>query len=375
MDAVAHTKALVAFESTSNLSNVAISDYLDDLLQGLGAEVERVSYQDQNGVEKSNVIARLGTGTGGLAYFGHSDVVPAAGWSIEAHGPWTAFESDGKLFGRGTCDMKGSVACMLEAAARMRHTQLAAPLYITVTADEEVGYHGAKAVVKESRLYREMVANQPRVIIGEPTKLQVVYAHKGVCGFTAIAHGRAAHSSTRDGVNANLAMIPFLVEMKAIHDLVESDETWHNTEFDPPTLTWNIGINDHTAAVNITPPQSVCTVYFRPMPGQDVQPLLDRVRQSADENGLELSIHRHGKPKNSSPDGDFLQQALQLAECAEPKTVSYGTDGGEFHELEHKIVLGPGAIAQAHTSDEWVEVTQLQRGADLFEEFARKFCV
>src|SRR5205085_197767 len=137
--------------------------------------------------------------------------------------------------------------------------------------------------------------------IGEPTKLEVVYAHKGTYGFNAVSHGRAAHSSTTQGINANLKMIPFLAEMKVIHDELESDPRWRNNEFDPPTMSWNIGINDHTAAVNITPPQSVCTVYFRPMPGQDHESLITRAWAAAERCGLEFARSPGGRSPYIDP--------------------------------------------------------------------------
>lgn len=186
--------------------------------------------------------------------------------------------------------MKGSVACALAAVERIRAEDLKRPVYITCTADEEVGYGGAQSVAKRSVLFREMIAGDAKGIIGEPTHLEVVYAHKGTFGFLATSIGKASHSSTKEGLNANLAMIPFLVEMKALHDEVEADPAWRHPEFDPPTICWNIGINDHTHAFNITAPQSVCSVYYRPMPGQNPQLLLDRARQAAERCGLKFEF-------------------------------------------------------------------------------------
>ena len=183
--------------------------------------------------------------------------------------------------------MKGSVACMLAAASQLSETELSRPVYITCTADEEVGYGGAREVATRSKIYGEMVAGESRGIIGEPTRLNVVHGHKGTYGVVATSRGRAAHSSTREGLNANLAMIPYLSEIKELFEETENEARWQNTEFDPPTVSWNIGINDHTAAINITPPQSVCTVYFRPMPGIDPDELaLDEARYRRSQRRL-----------------------------------------------------------------------------------------
>ena len=133
-----------------------------------------------------------------------------------------------------------------------------------------------------------MVDTEARGVIGEPTLLEVVHAHKGMGGFTATSHGVAAHSSTSEGKNANLAMIPFLAEMKRIHDECESDPAWRDDGFDPPTIGWNILISDGGPAFNVKAPRSVCRVSFRPMPGQDWSRLIDRARQAAARHGLEL---------------------------------------------------------------------------------------
>lgn len=375
MTALDYTKRLVAFESTSSLSNLPVSDEVQTILEGLGFRTERIEYDDPHGVRKANVVGKLGSGTGGMAYFGHTDVVPADTWFSEEHGPFTPTVRDGRLYGRGSCDMKGSVACMLAAAEQFAAADLERPVYITCTADEEVGYRGAIRVVEGSEYFREMIEGGANGIIGEPTRLDVVYAHKGVYNFRAVSHGRAAHSSTREGKNANLAMIPFLSEMKAIYDEVESDPAWQNAEFDPPTVTMNIGINDHTRAVNITPPQSICTVNFRPMPGQDPDSLIERCRKAAEECGIEFEPILRAKPLYVDPQSDFVREALDVAGGDAPRTVSYGTDGATFAlKMKKLLVLGPGDIAQAHTHDEWVDLEQLERGTKIYANLIRRWC-
>jgi acetylornithine deacetylase len=320
-----------------------------------------------------NVVVYRYMRDGGMAYLCHTDVVPAEKWTA-GEGPFHAQLRDRRLYGRGSCDMKGSLACFLAAAERTRQLAATQPLYVVSTADEEVGYLGARQVVSHSRLYREMFQHNTKGVVGEPTKLQVVHGHKGSCGFRAVAPGRAAHSSTREGRNANLAMIPFLVEMKAIHDMTESDPAWHHADFDPPTISWNIGVNDHTPAVNITPAQSICTVYFRPMPGQDPELLLDRVRQAAEQHGLELELLFGTEPLYVDPRSPFIREVIELAGCDGSHTVAYGTDGGVFRELPQLVVLGPGDIRQAHTSDEWIALEQLEAGTELYGKLIRAWC-
>ena len=374
MEALQYVKDLVAFESTSLLSNAPISDYVDETLKKLGFQTERIEYDDVNGVRKVSVVGKKGNGTGGLAYFGHTDVVPADPWFTDEHGPFTPTIKGDRLYGRGSCDMKGSIACMLAAAENFSMYELKRPIYVTCTADEEIGYGGAGAVAKRSELFREMVAGDAHGIIGEPTMLEVVYAHKGTYGFKATSRGKAAHSSTREGLNANLAMIPFLAEMKTMHEETESDPNWQHDEFDPPTVTWNIGINDHTKAVNITPPQSICTVYFRPMPGQQPQTLIQRAQSIAEACGIEFEVRSQANPLYVDPKSDFVKEMLELAGRQKPKTVSYGTDGTMLTALKQLVVFGPGDIAQAHTHDEWIELEQLERGAEMFDRAIRRWC-
>ena len=374
MDAQEYLEELIRYESTSSLTNEPIATHVNQVLQQLGFTTEWVEYVDADGVTKVSVVGKRGSGTGGFAYFGHTDVVPADDWHVADPGPYTATVRDGRLYGRGSCDMKGSIACMLAAAEEISTEELQAPLYIVCTADEEVGYAGAKEVTKQSKYYREMVAGGCRGVIGEPTRLEVVYAHKGVCGLKATSRGCAAHSSTSAGLNANLAMIPFLVEMKDIHDMCESSPEWCNEEFNPPTVSWNIGINDFTRAHNIKPPQSVCTVYFRPMPGQDPEVLIGRARRAAESAGIELEVVTQGGPLYVDPGSGFVQELLEFVESDRPQTVAYGTDGCVLQDMEFLAVLGPGDITQAHTNDEWIELEQLQKGTDLYARLIRHWC-
>ncbi|HUG94019.1 MAG TPA: M20 family metallopeptidase [Planctomycetaceae bacterium] len=374
MNALEYTRDLVRFESTSSLSNAGVSDYVEQQLRRLHFQVERLEYDDARGVRKVNVVGKLGSGTGGLAYFAHTDVVPADEWFTDKYGPFEPTVQGERLYGRGSCDMKGSIGCMLAAAERFANRKLAAPLYVTTTADEEVGYGGAQQVAARSELFREMVTGGTRGLIGEPTLLEVVHAHKGTYGFRAVSRGKAAHSSTREGRNANLAMIPFLVEMKAIHDETERDPAWQNDEFDPPVVSWNIGINDHTRAVNMTAAQSICTVYFRPMPGQQPEKLLERARRAAEACGLEFEVMSQAGPLYVDPHSPFVGEMLELAGRERSRTVAYGTDGTMLTALENLVVFGPGSVAQAHTWDEWIALEQLDRGTGMYARAIERWC-
>ena len=375
MDALQHTRELVTFPTVSTSSNASICAYLEEVLKKLGFATERIEYVDPQGVDKLNVVGKKGRGTGGMAYFGHTDVVPADAWFSSDHGPFEPTVKGGRLYGRGSCDMKGSIGSMLAAVEDVGDVELRNPLYVAFTADEEVGYLGAEQVAQRSELFREMVLGNAHGIVGEPTLLNVVHAHKGTYGFKATSHGRAAHSSTSEGINANLAMIPFLNEMKRIHDETEEDPAWQDPAFDPPGISWNIGINDHTRAVNMTAAQSICTVYFRPAPGHKAEVLVDRARKAADRCGVEFELLKAGQPLYVDPASSYVREVSDLAgnECSQ--TVCYGTDGAVLTELRNLLVLGPGDIAQAHTQDEWIQLDQLEKGSRLYAELIHRWCV
>ena len=222
MNSLEYTQRLIRFDSTCHHSNLEVSEYVEQVLQSLGCETERVDYRDENGELKVNVLGRRGSGVGGLAWFGHTDVVVSDDWSIVEHGPFEPTVRDGRLYGRGSTDMKGPIACMLAALESVRDQHVKHPIYISCSSDEEVNHRGAVEIVERSELYRELVHGDACGIVGEPTSLDVVYAHKGGCQVRVTSHGKAAHSSTREGVNANWAMIPFLQDVKALYEETEN---------------------------------------------------------------------------------------------------------------------------------------------------------
>lgn len=373
--ALRFARRLIAFPSPSHASNLAITRYLAGKLEKFGFVIERHAYRDPQGVDKHSLVARKGAGNGGLAYFCHTDTVPAEEWGPVGMNPFEAVVIDQKLYGRGACDMKGSIACMLSVLRASVAEEYRHPFYFVATSDEEVGYGGARHVTQHSRLYQEMVSGRTCAIIGEPTSMEVVHAHKGSTLITATAHGKAAHSSTAEGRNANFAMIPFLADIQRLFDSTEVDPVWRNKDFDPPTMRWNICLSDNRPAVNVTASRSVCQIYFRPMPNLDVAPLLAECQAIADRHAVELDVNPFGGPMYTDPESPFVRAALKIAETTTARTVGYGTDGGALMEIREKIVLGPGSIAQAHTDDEWIALDQMSRGVDVYRRFLRSLCL
>ena len=170
-------------------------------------------------------------------------------------------------------------------------------------------------------------------------------------------------------------MIPFLLaEMKAIHDEIEEEEAWHDREFDPPTVSWNIGINDHTEAVNVTAPRSICTVYFRPTPRVDADSLLARAKRAALRCGVEFEVLRRATPFYVARDSDYLKGNTGPRGTGDGAHRLYGLTPSMFREMKHLLVIGPGNIAQAHTADEWIELEQLRLGAELYGRLIERWC-
>jgi acetylornithine deacetylase len=271
--------------------------------------------------------------------------------------------------------MKGSIACMLAALASVGDEELKHPVYISCSSDEEINHQGAIEISERSQLYRELVDGGASGIVGEPTRLDVVYAHKGGCQIFVTSRGKAAHSSTREGINANMAMIPFLYELTSICDETETSRVWMDEEFDPPTLCVNLGINDHNRALNITAPACVCTICLRTMPTTDVEAIIARIHGLVDQHGLEFVLKASNPPFRRDPDSAFVKQCVKLATGNAPRTVAYGSEAGNFTDIQNLIVIGPGDIAQAHKSDEWVSLEQLASGQHTYADMIRHFCL
>ncbi len=367
-DVVQLTRKMIEYPSESHTSNVEVTEQIEKWLTQLKFKIERIPYKDKNGVDKISIIAKLGNGKGGLSLMSHNDVVPALPHQYKSR------LDNGRIYGRGSCDMKGPLAATICAASQFKASDLKKPLYIVVTADEEIQAVGAKLVTEKSKLFAE--ASTGYGIICEPTRLNVVYAHKGSLSIVITSKGKAAHTSTLKGTNANIRMIPFLQDMKKIYERVIKGKQYRNDEFDPPYSEWSIGINDHNIATNISPKMSVCTINYRPMPGVDVEPLIKETITSAKKNDLKYEVRRVGNPIYTQPSSTLVNTALTITGKRKARTVPYGTDGMAFvKKMKNLVVIGPGDISQAHTVDEWIDIEQLKKGVDLYANFINHICV
>ncbi|MCW5849135.1 MAG: M20/M25/M40 family metallo-hydrolase [Anaerolineae bacterium] len=369
LDVVQLTRDLISYPSESFRSNVAISDYLEATLQELGFVTEWLEYTDDQGERKVSLVGQRGQGTGGLAFFSHTDTVPGVGWSRD---PFAPVEEEGRLIGLGSADMKGPGAATVVAAASVPESELRHPVLVVFTADEEIGGGGAKQVAAESRLLRD--AQSAAGIVAEPTRLIPVYAHKGGAQFIVTAHGVAAHTSTDRGISANFLIIPFLAEMAELAKTLKSDPRHQNAEFDPPTNGFNLVINDGGVPTNITPSKTVCRLGFRPMPGDRSDELVAYIRSRAEAHGLEITW-RKLDPFYTPRDSEIVQAALAATGAERAMTVPFGTDAFFLKTLCPMVVLGPGNIAQAHTDGEWIEVAQLREAVAVYQQLIQRFCM
>jgi len=355
------TKELINTNSVSSNSNKSIIEIFIRLFKINNFDTEEINYLDDNGVKKYNLVARKGHKSGGLAFLIHSDTVPLANNS-----QLTPYIEDGKLFGRGACDMKGPAAASILAG--VEEDNLNYSLTYIITADEEIGCFGADFVVKNSKLLKEFPPKWG--IATEPTELVPIYAHKGLCSISVEADGIAAHSSTSIGESANFKMIPFLYYISKLKEKYNNDKSYQNMEFNPPTNTLNLTISDLNCAPNVTPAKSICKICFRTMPQSKTDEIITDIKNKAAELGLSFSyllldsIH-------SDPESIFVKTCKKLTN-REPSTVAYLTDACHFSKILTPIVLGPGSIKRAHTKGEYIEVDELYTGYKLYRKILRE---
>ena len=378
----------VRYESTSLRSNLEINDDIAEELERLGFDVEVAPMVDEFGTQKSNLVACLTPKNGsqprgpndcndsrpsGVAYFCHSDVVPASDWNGPlGSAPFEAAVMGDRVFGRGTCDMKGSLAVFLSALESVGPNALSQPVWVVVTADEERGFGGAKHVVRHSTSFDRLSKAQPLAIIGEPTGCVPVHATKGVRLVRLFSHGVAAHSGTDAGTNATEAMIEAMSGVVALGKRLREENRFFNTAFDPPHVSWNFGLVDANHAINVTPASSEAWIFFRPMPGVDLDRELATLRGHCERHGVRWREDGGGAPMVVDAKAEHIVR-LEALTGHRSQTVCYGTDAGEFAMLDHRVVLGPGDIAMAHRPDEYLAMDQIDRGIAVYRDVLLEF--
>ncbi|MGK7868359.1 M20/M25/M40 family metallo-hydrolase [Falsiroseomonas sp. E2-1-a20] len=346
---------LIAIDSRSTLSNLPVAERIEQELSAF--EVERIDYVDANGVAKRALVAHRGP-KGGYALSGHMDTVPATGWESA---PWTPrLDAAGMLHGLGSVDMKGQVAAAIVAA---QHAPADVPVTLLITTDEETTKQGALRIARDSALAKSL--GLQGIFVVEPTGLVPVRGHRSHIAFTATAHGVQAHSSTGKGTNANWKLLPFLVAMRAVHDELRTNPALQDADYDPPFSDFNLILDNHGTAVNVTVAKATAQIKFRYSAKVDPQPILHAVRQAARDAGIDLAEQTEGFPPELPATHPLVGLAVQLTNRA-PKTAPYGTDASQLQALAPCVVLGPGDIGTAHTPHECVRAQDLLDAVPVF---------
>jgi acetylornithine deacetylase/succinyl-diaminopimelate desuccinylase-like protein len=350
---------LIRLDSRSFVSNLAVAERIEAALPGF--DVERLDYADAAGVAKRVLVAHRGP-PGGLAFSGHMDTVPDTGWQDD---PWSArIDAGGTLHGLGSTDMKGPVAAAVVAAVALPPQM---PVTLLITTDEETTKQGARLIATQSELVRRVKPSG--ILVVEPTGLVPVRGHRAHIAFTCVARGVQAHSSTGRGHNANWDLIPFLVDMRSVFERLRSDRTLQDDAYDPPFSDFNLVIDNHGAAINVTVPVATARIKFRYSARIDPTPVLDAVHAAASHHGVQVSEAREGFPPELPADHPLVARCVAAA--GRPATTApYGTDASELQAIAPCVVLGPGDIAQAHTPVERVSLQALTAALPLFRRLA-----
>lgn len=359
-------RALVAFDTTSAKSNLALIAFVEDYLKGHGIDATRVPSPDG---AKADLFATIGPkGDGGIGLSGHSDCVPVEGqnWSSD---PFTLTERNAKLYGRGSCDMKGFIACALAAVPSLKARPLKEPIHIIVSYDEEVGCTGVRPLI--ARLGKDLP--RPRaIIVGEPTSMAVIDAHKRIDSYRTRVTGREAHSSMPDlGVNAISAAAALIGELDRIGGVIAARD--RDERFRPPYSTVFVGTIKGGTAHNIVPKHCEFHWQVRGLPTAEPgeaprdlaafaeAALLPKMRHVTKEAAIDTANEGSVPAFVARPGSEAVALALALTGRDRTEAVSYTTEAGLFEEADvPAVICGPGNIAQAHAADEYVSVAQLE---------------
>lgn len=358
---------LVAFDTSSGRSNLPLIDDVEDWLTILGARCRRVPSPDGT---KANLYAVVGPNRpGGILLSGHSDVVPVTGQAWDSD-PWTATLKDGRLYGRGTCDMKGFCGTALSLVPEFLAAPLARPLILAFSYDEEIGCVGAPAMIEE------ITASVPRpgaVIVGEPTMMRVVSGHKGSAQFRTTVTGIPAHSSeTEQGVSAveiAARLIAGIAEIRSSN----KRRAPQDSPFSPPYSSLISNLIQGGVQQNIIAGECTFRWEMRLLPGDDVATVREpfdafareieaEMRLVGPEAAIETVQVTSVPPLAPRENDEAVELARALTGANELNVVSYASEAGQFQQAGFPTAIcGPGSIEQAHKANEFVALDQIER--------------
>jgi len=369
---------LVGFDTTSRASNLALIDFAREYLDRWRVKSELVF--DASG-GKANLFATIGPADqGGVMLSGHSDVVPVDGqdWTTE---PFQLDARDDRLYGRGSADMKSFIAVMLAKVPEFVAKPLAVPIHFALTYDEEVGCLGVRSLI--AALAPRAV--KPRLcIIGEPTGMQPVTAHKGSRRLRCHVRGHEAHSSlTHKGVNAIETAAALIVYLKGIARKKRVDGPF-DPAFDPPYTTLQTGLVSGGIAVNIVPRECRFDFEMRHLPADDPDLIVDELKRYAasllpemqavaETAGIAFEETNTVAALAASEDDEVVQLAIALSGANGTGKVSFATEGGFFQNAGiPTVICGPGSIEQAHKPDEFIARDQVRQCEDFIDRLIER---
>jgi acetylornithine deacetylase len=369
---------LVAFDTVSHRPLLALASHLAERAEAAGFSV--TLYEKPGEPGKVNVVATAGPeDQDGLILSGHMDVVPTENQPWDSD-PFLLTERDGNLFGRGTADMKGFIACCLQACERLDLSQLKRQLVLVWTHDEEVGCQGSGFLVQALKKSPRRLPTE--CLIGEPTDFQVLRMHPGHVTVRIRTDGEAGHSSKPDlGSSAIKAMHRVLGMCERIEHALEQERRLEK-ELDRPWVAFNVGTISGGEAVNLIPDSCEIVLGYRPLPGDNPQAVYQQIENALESLSLPAgttatAMLRTLSPAMLTPKGLALQEALSHhACCSELGAASFSTDGGNLAELGiQSLIFGPGSIDVAHKANEYVSIAALEKGAQMVEAVIRDRCL
>jgi acetylornithine deacetylase len=371
-DALAHLERLVAFDTISSRSNLPLIEWAAGLLAGHGA---RLRYTFDDTKTKANLLATIGPDvSSGIVLSGHTDVVPVEGQAWTS-APFCLTRRGDRLLGRGTSDMKGFIAACLAILPLAARKPLRRPIHFAFSYDEEIGCQGVPRLVDD---LSDSLPKPAFAIIGEPTMMQLVTAHKGCCVFETRFVGREAHSSqAHAGVSASVHAASFVTYLdKRFAD--ESKLLSSTPGLVPPYSTFNVGVFESGTAMNIIPRDAKLAWEYRAVPELDTLSFTHSLLSHLDEVvlpcmrrsflGSEIGTRRIADVPALDPrqNRDLRALLAKIAGFTEEGAASFGTEAGFFQRAGiPAVVCGPGSIDVAHRPDEYVEIDQMRQATDL----------
>ncbi len=357
-------RQLIGFDTTSRGSNLALIDFVQGMLEGAGARCRRTL--DAGGI-KANLFATFGPDApGGYVLSGHTDVVPVDGqdWSSD---PFAAEVRGDKLYGRGACDMKGFIGVALALVPEIARARLARPIHFALSYDEEVGCVGVRGLLDDLKAadIRPALA-----IVGEPTLMKVVGAHKAGAVLHTHCRGREGHSSAPEkGANAVMMAGEFVKLLDDVWNDLRADA---DPRFDPPHTTVQANMIAGGSAVNILGRDALVTWEYRALPDRDASKVVDAVRARAEatilpkyraraaEAAFETKLHAAYPGLVMDETSPAVALAREVSGANQVEAVAYGTEAGHFQRAGiPAVICGPGSIEQAHKADEFVALSEL----------------